>query len=607
MSKKHLFLLTIGPVQSFIAQARKAQDLYGGSYLLTQLIRHGIEQVGRNEVVFPFAYPQEDKAWNSVTSLPNRFLAVIDKNKKELLPFGKAIEATIQNEFKRIAQESLKGRKKPKGFDAQISRHLAIHWIFHPLDEQDYQTSYKETIALLNGIKNTRPFEQFLTNNQLGEAGRKCSLDGENNALFFGRKKPKRLTSVQDNNTETVDGFLTEEKEGLSAVSFVKRYGLREGSFQSTAEIAVKYDENELSPDHQKIFDCYRKLFGDKKHTLDVCNRMFTRGWINKVQIKDLSDENKWNNHFDYQPVFEENLTSKAIPHPEQLRLAKILQSKLAASFKTKYYALILFDGDKMGEKLSNAKSSKNHSDFSKLLSEYATVARGILKGKGETVYTGGDDFLGFVNLHHLFGVMEELRKQFKLLVSNKAKAVLGLTEEFSFSAGIVIAQYKTPLSEVLKTARKVEKYAKNDGGRNAFCITVMKHSGEIQESVFKWGEANENWKGLEFITKQLSKDVFSNKFITNLTLELYQLAGVKLEGLGNIPFGAVFTEFRRLLGRALIGKKDKETDKAIIKQMATILESLFLNSDEIRLEGKSTQNFIHALHIVDFLSRETK
>ncbi len=32
----HLFLFTLGPVQSFIAQARKTQDLYAGSETLSR-------------------------------------------------------------------------------------------------------------------------------------------------------------------------------------------------------------------------------------------------------------------------------------------------------------------------------------------------------------------------------------------------------------------------------------------------------------------------------------------------------------------------------------------------------------------------------------------
>ena len=76
---KYLFLFTVGPVQSFIAQARKTQDLYAGSQILTELVKAGIEEVGRENIIFPYAYPDEDNKWQDVKSLPNRFLAVVEK------------------------------------------------------------------------------------------------------------------------------------------------------------------------------------------------------------------------------------------------------------------------------------------------------------------------------------------------------------------------------------------------------------------------------------------------------------------------------------------------------------------------------------------------
>jgi CRISPR-associated protein Cmr2 len=345
-------------------------------------------------------------------------------------------------------------------------------------------------------------------------------------------------------------------------------------------------------------------LFGNERDVIEACTKMVNNQWIKKCHIKELSNEDNWNNQFDYQQLFEENLREKYIPNKEQLRLAKILQKKLASSFKTKYYAVIMFDGDKIGEKLAKAKSEKEHSEFSKLLTTFAKKAKEILKDKGQTVYTGGDDFLGFVNLHCLFDVMTQLRTEFKTMVSDEAQKILGLTDDFTFSAGIVIAHYKMPLAEVLKTVRTVEKKAKNDGDRNAFCITAMKHSGEIQETVFKWGDNNANWKALEHITKQLNEGVFSSKFITNLTVELYQLAGRTLNDTGKVIDAAIFTEFERLLKRGLIDKSKKDE----LPEMLESLKALYnhkMPNPSLKDTFKSIQNFIHAIQITDFLSRK--
>ena len=43
-STQYLFLFTIGPVQGFIAQARKTRDLYAGSAILGEIISAAIDQ-----------------------------------------------------------------------------------------------------------------------------------------------------------------------------------------------------------------------------------------------------------------------------------------------------------------------------------------------------------------------------------------------------------------------------------------------------------------------------------------------------------------------------------------------------------------------------------
>ena len=141
------------------------------------------------------------------------------------------------------------------------------------------------------------------------------------------------------------------------------------------------------------------------------------------------------------------------------------------------------------------------HKHISSLLSCFAEKAkefvdgtegdkRDIAKAKGRTVYAGGDDYLGFVNLHYLFDVLKTLREMFKTEVSDK----LGVNtegvqfkltkDEMTFSAGITVAHYKTPLSEVLKWSRSMEKEAKDTDNKDAFGLAVLKHSGEIHKTV---------------------------------------------------------------------------------------------------------------------------
>ena len=84
MPQQHLFLFTIGPVQSFIAQARKTQDLYAGSRILSDLIEFALQKVGEEHIIYPA---------KTVPSKPNRFIAKVpisDKNAMLQYEIGRA-------------------------------------------------------------------------------------------------------------------------------------------------------------------------------------------------------------------------------------------------------------------------------------------------------------------------------------------------------------------------------------------------------------------------------------------------------------------------------------------------------------------------------------
>ncbi len=408
----HLLLFTIGPVQSFIAQARKTKDLYAGSQILSQLCKIGIteaESFGA-KVIFPFV----DKTWAN-QSLPNRFIARLPKH--ETLSFqeiGEAIELKVRESFEKMASDLLtikiKG-KKPTDFETnfwnQIKSHLDIHWAIVPIKENEtYLKAFERTERILGSVKNLRSFTQN------AEVGRKCSLDGQNNALFFSHlyNKPKYTNSA----IQIYSGKIA-KGEGLSAVSMLKR-NYEADRFSSTAKVALMYNEYSLSEDMKPHFENYRNIFTKDK----FANAVISYGENCKLSY----NEETWIDEFDHQLLFIENITDKTVPNNSQRECALKLFDKIEKYFKDKYYALIHFDGDKMGALISGSrlqdesnKSDENLPKFqervSQLLSEFSKWAGEtcLIEPKGQTVYAGGDDFLGFVNLTHLLDIMQELRE----------------------------------------------------------------------------------------------------------------------------------------------------------------------------------------------------
>lgn len=633
----HLFLFTLGPVQSFIAQARKTQDLYAGSEILSALIRKGIEAFKQEFAVneYKLIFPSES---NTNSSLPNQFIGSFSRNNltdKDLREKAEMIKASVEMAFYTFANEALEeaGNIAPKGFEEQLKAHLDVFWAYQELKDLSYRSAFKSLKGLAEAVKNVRSFEQFAYDSEItfGEVGRKCSVDGQNNALFY-RKNGQNIPAFLEKATN-VKGFALNPGEGLSAISLLKRYFPNTTSFPSTSEVALMHDESKLDEDGKKLLGCYKMLL--KKETLaEACIQMFTNGWIKKAQIINPKDNEHLNKQFDYQMLYEENLTPKNIPDSSQLELVLFLHAKLKTYLKnkyaelktflnTKYYAVILFDGDKMGQWLSGDNNQREedlesfHGKLSDLLSAFSNHAYKSLDKKkynGHAVYAGGDDFLGFVNIHQLFEVMRLLRKDFHKMVNSEIDEFKKPGKHLTFSAGIVIAHYKMPFSEVLKKAREIEKKAKKEGGRNAFGITVLKHSGEVQEAVYHWDgderspDGCSNWDALEKIVNALDKDgAFSNTFIQNLTTEFYQLTGADLHDIESMSRdakhleNALLFEIERLVHRSLDKPEAKEEDAKLKTALTTAVQTLWKEA-----KHPKTRNFIHSLHIADFITRKT-
>ena len=615
---KYLFLLTIPNVQAFIKQARKTQDLYVGSQLLSDLVKIGAyEFISRGgNLIFPNK--------NAVT-FTNRFLGEVigEKTQEELQKIGEATATKINDHLKDIAKKSVQkvivNDDLPTGFDDQIEQLLDIKWAFIEWNEAEtnYKEAYSELEKVIGAIKNVRTFKQFDYQGRKGERGRKCNIDGERNVKFYKLAEKEQDNTVLrkklfiDNKKEVCFVRNTElkylnEGEGLSAVSFFKRCYIPEKeknnkdfNFPSTAEIALKELENQ-NPDE---FNKYKKLFNKNE---------FATLLINHFDKKDIHDyEKDFNKYFDYQYFYPENLTDKEISNANQLKLVKKWHDKfikpIVGSSKNRYYAVLVFDGDSMGEWLSRVnlldknKLYEFHEELSSCLSNFSKKVETILDVKrGKAVYSGGDDFMGFVNLNHLFDVMKEIYELFEKLVNEELfkndKFKIKENRKLTLSAGIAIAHYKTPLSIVLEKAREMENLAKQDDTngykKDAFAIAALKRSGEINQTVWKWKQGNEfTTEILKNLVSELQNESgISNTFIKNAQIEFSMLCNEK--GQITVDNKLFNKEFERLLNKSGGNNDVFNKLKAILPQE--------------KQENYNLQNFFMALNIADFIQRNT-
>jgi len=534
---KYLFLLTITPVQDFISQARKLKDLYGGSHILSEMSKVGIGYAQNKgaKVIFP-------QKINSDNSYPNRFLIEISfETEAELKKFAQDISSKIINSFKSLNKTNSPIIKQ------HIEKFLQIYWSASKYND-DYKKAFNTVEKRLAGAKNTRFF------NQLKEVGRKCSICGERNIAIY--KKPMRFyIDEQINNlieAKNSDNF--QNGEGLCGICYIKRVSYSKG-FNSTADIAIMNIPKKLREEYKLLFKD-SQLFYEENLTKEY----FSKNGLAFNTLKDCQEE------------------------------YKKFKQKIKDKYKqTSYYAVIMFDGDDMGEWLSGerVKDETNlkefHEDISLNLAIFAKEAKEILnEPKGMTVYAGGEDFLGFVNLNNLFEVLKALNDKFRELVNEPIKEKYNLSDNFTFSAGVVVVHYKTPLGTVLNEVRKSEKKAKGNSGKDSVCLTVLKRSGEIREAIIKHNKINT----INKIIFNL-KDEFSDSFISNLEKEFLVMVD---DGVLDLKKSIITTEIKRLLGCS------KKVETANIEDMSNFISSLYT---------KEFSNFANLLAILKFINKE--
>lgn len=279
-------LFTIGPVQGFIATARKTRDLWMGSFLLSYLTWHAIkvvaEELGPDHVLFPSLIaqplvdlwlhekgvlkdkPSPDKL--RLATLPNRFFAVVPADQAEEL--AKKAEKAVRNEWRRLAEEVWKQicekvpdfEKARPIWDRQLAQFPEVYWAIYKWDATPkiiaerfqnltgserfvdwldkskgayehnlgsvYAACYELTERALGARKALRNFDDY------SEPAGKCSLCGERQALSdlteISRDWWEREREFWKKVAEEFPGDLKADgSERLCAICTIKRFSAK--------------------------------------------------------------------------------------------------------------------------------------------------------------------------------------------------------------------------------------------------------------------------------------------------------------------------------------------------------------------------------------------
>jgi CRISPR-associated protein Cmr2 len=256
---------------------------------------------------------------------------------------------------------------------------------------------------------------------------------------------------------------------------------------------------------------CYAKRYyhGEhKKSVVDVALEKYLTEHKSRIQEifknhgkADLFEKDKQNIYIE---VLENNKEDQAL-----IKSLKELYRKIG--YPPVYYAIVVMDGDSMGEKISKAFEENKIKIITEKLSEFSKeVKRIVEKYSGMSVYSGGDDVLALFPLETALEGYKEIVEKFKEYMKDTGY-------NFTASAGLVISHYKIPLSYVLQEARsaesKAKKVDKEKKEKDAVCIKYIKHSFSSAEALIK----NDHLQLFKKLISFLSDEDFPFGFIYQL------------------------------------------------------------------------------------------
>jgi CRISPR-associated protein Cmr2 len=513
--KKYLLAIGIGPVQEFIASARRSRDLWFGSWLLSEISKAAAKKIAdTGELIFPS--PINDLQPDSDFSVVNKLVAQIETD--NIQDFCKGIYEAMnerlciiaQNAFSDLKRLEVKGKDaiRWKNADDQLADLIEFFWAAYPFDQSNYERVRKQTEALLSARKATRNFKRVTW----GDNVPKSSFDGSRESVIdedvFDELKKGRLTEKE----LRINYGVRDPKERLCGISLLKRHGKPRksskdiDSFFSTSHVAALPLLNRLK-DKEVVKDYLREL--TKPSLLNIIDNKEIKVYLGHVPRNATLKPHEyfWNDNdkdpllYDGHLLFKERLREFFPEDDKRKGAEEALGDFLKNAFGKEeyphpYYAILHADGDRMGavidEQARKGKGFQEHQKLSQALSEFAGMVKEIVEvdHDGSSIYAGGDDVLALLPLHTALQCARALANKFQ----DALKGFEDIERKTpTLSVGIAVGHHLDPLQDTLNLAREAEKIAKKEvpnrqaPEKNALAVTLSKRSGSDRTVKGSW------------------------------------------------------------------------------------------------------------------------
>ena len=604
---------SIGPVQGFIADARRLRDFWAGSFLLSWLAGQAMKAVVENGGTIVFPKVDGDELFEAINnpadatayigSLPNRFKAKVPDGfdpqecVKAVEGAWKRLADKIWNEFVGPVVDMGYGNDTRDIWDRQVNNFWEITWVMGD-DPSD-----KNNARWLDQRKNWR------THWQEDEESDLCTLmghyqelsgytrihDRDAQAAFWKALTEQEYLHPHTQGKRSLRELNLRPDERLCAIALIKRVfpliakdvlgwwpggdKLSTINWPSTSYIAavpwLKTVEKSISGDARNSYPALADKLGLRSYKGETETRLFG------LPQRDFFNLDGHLLHEDGVAAWcKENISDEG----KRKRAREALQQKLKAlrdasgGRPTEFYAILKMDGDRIGEKLGNPGTAglvkEGLATFTAKVKTYFDPAKGN-PANGVLVYAGGDDVLAFLPVNSAIDAAYKLRALYdasfkaayeELLARHDAAFDEGKAIDlasFTMSAAIVFTHFKNPLRHALEKAEHyLDDVAKDKNGRDSLAIAVMKPGGIAFDWVSCWQDGNGSEPGrvmMEVAKKAIGGEdaTYSTGFLYNVR-ERYK----PIFASDDDEHGGAAEHFSDMIERVLVAEYKKQPRK---------------------------------------------
>lgn len=505
---------SIGPVQGFVSAARRTRDLWAGSWLLSHLSEQAVKAVASTDGV-KLILPQTATGGSTsetgnvelipIAVTPNRLIAEGDEQAlrtaahaavKAVQAEWKTIHQTVWSDFVEPVVKAGSGNDTAGIWERQVTHFWEINWVIGD-------------VSAAAGRKAWRSAEAD------EEWGFRCALFPHLQELSgaIGQRKPNEFKEFWQKigQSNKVGEYDLDELEAMSAIGLIKRLyprldrfkALQDQGWPSTAWVAALPWIKKVMKDHLSAADAYvraieaglpaERIFGSTgpaKQVSDVSANgfpcldgqlLFGRGIEALAREKDAQGK----------PKLDDQEKQKLVQAHRTL-------CKEAKGGPVPWFGVLVMDGDQMG-KLLGTLNEDERSKLSKALGAFAKKVNEVVeKHGGRTVYAGGDDVLALLPAASAIECAQELRSKYIASFEKQLGKNHAGMKWVGISAGLVFADWKTPLRQVLREAhRLLDDVAKEATGRDALAVSVWLASGNACQWSAPWEMVNAEEDGL--------------------------------------------------------------------------------------------------------------